>query len=488
MISTAAALGLALAVIAVPSGDPPPPPGRRIADTEIKRMALVDEMDKHGLRFRTRAVVECSPEMLEIPDFVRRDAGFAVARVAPVVELVIVPLERRFLLEPRKPGEPVGVWSSWGQGTYHPATGRFYGSVGNHIYYDASIHIVDYDPRTRSVRTSPNINAMLGRTPEDFGDGKIHGSLDFYKGNTAYFCTYWCNYPEPTEEQFASGYEGGSILAYDVETGHLTNLGVPLKRASWPYHRLDRRRGLMFAVGAQNEFICYDIERGRLVWGGFCPAGMMWHDRNMLLDEETGCVYSSNRSPSDPEVHIIRYDSARNRFTKMNSTIPRNAVTGEIGQMRAHTPRRSKDGWFMGVALQGEMFRFYPDEDRVEDLGLCWPGDPRHLYTTSMAISPDDKYVYYVPGAHGQSHLEGTPVVQYNTVTGERKALAFLYPYLYEKYGYIASGTFSVELDDRGERLFMLFNGAFTRFDPSGGDVFGDPSVIVLHIPEEERR
>jgi len=102
-------------------------------------------------------------------------------------------------------------------------------------------------------------------------------------------------------------------------------------------------------------------------------------------------------------------------------------------------------------------------------------------------MTTDGKYAYYVPGAHGRSHKLGTPVVQYNTRTGERKALAFLFPHVYGKYGYIPSGCFSVSLDSAGERLLMIFNGAFKDVNVEEGDVFGDPSVIVLHIPEAER-
>lgn len=458
-----------------------------LAEQEIKRKAIADRLDKAGLRFRTTAVTEQSRQMLKVPDHVKPTGSFTIAKTPPVVDFVIVPLEPRYFAPPIEKDGPVGLWSVWGQGTYYPPTGKFYGSVGNHIYYDANIHIVEYDPATKSIRTSPNINTLLGRKVTDFGDGKIHGSLDFYKGDNMYFCTYWCRYPQPTDAQFDSGYEGGKILCYNVRTGKLTDIDTPLKRASWPYHRLDRRRGLMFAVGALHEFICYDINKRKLIWGGFLPKGMIWHDRNMLLDEETGCVYSSNRDLSDPEVHIIKYDPAKNKFSKMNSSMPKNAATGKIDQMRAHTPRRSKEGWFLCSTAGGELFKFWPDEDRIQDLGLCWPGDPKHLYTTSIAISPDDKYVYYVPGAHGQGHNEGTPVIQLNTQTLERKVLAFLFPYFYNKYGYIASGTFSVELDEKGERLFMLFNGAFNDFDPNGGDMFGDPALFVLHIPESER-
>ncbi|MBT4482574.1 MAG: hypothetical protein HOC71_02730, partial [Candidatus Latescibacteria bacterium] len=43
-------------------------------------------------------------------------------------------------------------------------------------------------------------------------------------------------------------------------------------------------------------------------------------------------------------------------------------------------------------------------------------------------------------------------------------------------------------LDDKGEKLFILWNGAFTEFKPDlGVGRFGHCSVTVLNIPESER-
>ncbi|MCL6630374.1 MAG: hypothetical protein K6U00_12330 [Armatimonadetes bacterium] len=278
-------------------------------------------------------------------------------------------------------------------------------------------------------------------------------------------------------------------MSFDVDKEKLTDFGVPMKRVSWPYHRMDRKRGLMYAVGSMNEFLCYDIKNQKILYAGYPPAGMLWYDRCMMVDEETGCAYSSNLSRDDPQIHIIKYDSSKNRFFKMKSSVPlTESKTLQGNHIRAHTPRKAKDGWFICITRAGRMFKFFPDEDRIDDLGFCWAAPPEQLYTTSIAISPDDKYIYYVPAAHGGTHKLGGPVVQYNTITGERKALAFLFPYFYEKYGYITGGTFSVSIDEKGEKLFIVMNGAFAKFDPTGGDVFGDPSVMVIHIPESERK
>ena len=63
-----------------------------------------------------------------------------------------------------------------------------------------------------------------------------------------------------------------------------------------------------------------------------------------------------------------------------------------------------------------------------------------------------------------------------------------MYPYYYEKYGYVPTGSYSFKLDSRGEKLFMVWNGAFYDYD---GDMeterFGHCSVMLMHIPASER-
>jgi len=464
---------------------------QQLAPSEITRKKIVEKMDKEGLRFQSQAVTEQSEKFIQVPDFMQNVSGFEVAKTPPTIDFVIVPLEERFLGP--VPGETfTGVWSNWSQGTYDAGQKKYYSSVGNHRYHKARLYLIEYDVQTKTVRRLAEVNKALGRTDDQFLDGKIHGWLDFYNGPELYFCTYWCKYPEPTEEHFQSGYEGGAIMSYNTENGKYTSYGVPLPRSSWPYHRMDTKRGLMFAVGMFGEFMCYDIPNQRIRFAGYLPEGMRWFWRTMLVDEETGFVYSTNNLPSDTTINFIRYEPGKNRFFKMKSTVPANRKTGKLGQMRAHTKFKTIDGAFIGVVSAdtagrgGELFKFYSAEDRVEDLGLCWEGDNR--YTASLAMSPDQKYLYYIPAAHGKTYLEGAPLVQLNLKTQKRKVIAFLFPYLFETYGYIPGGTYSINLDEKGESLFVLLNGAFSDYNQEGRDTFGDPSVMVIHIPASERQ
>ena len=388
---------------------------QEISDSEKERKIVVERMDKMNLLSKTKAVIVKSKEMLKIPESVKHLNDFTVAKTPPTIEFAIIPLENRYLKSVPK-GYFQGAWSSWSQGNYYAPTQKYYAAIGNHGFYYPELYLIEYDTQTKSVKTLPKINDFLGQTDSKFGDGKIHGWLDFYNSSELYFCTYWCQYPEPSEEEFQSGYEGGAIMSYNVVTKKFTNFGVPMPRSSWPYHRMDTKRGLMFAVGMFGEFLCYDVNKQETRFAGYLPEGMRWFWRTMLVDEETGFVYSTNNFiKSDSCAHFVKYDPVKNRFYKLNSQVPQDSITGKGGQMRAHTKRKTKDGWFMGVLVgdpdgtDGGLYKFYPDEDRVEDLGLCWSG--KYRYTTSLAMSPDEKYVYYFPAAHGKAYLEGAPLV-----------------------------------------------------------------------------
>ena len=130
----------------------------------------------------------------------------------------------------------------------------------------------------------------------------------------------------------------------------------------------------------------------------------------------------------------------------------------------------------------GHLFRFNPDTEEVEDLGANF--EEGH-YTTSIGISPAGRYVYYSPGAHGSCWEVGAPIIQYDTQLRQRKVLAFLEPYYEANYNYRFGGTFGVNVSPDGSTLFIPMNGK--ELDSPGQEGFGQPSVVVIHIPESER-
>ena len=468
----------------------------QLGEEEAKEKATAEKLDTHDLLYTGKVVVDQDAKMLAAPESVAQFKGehYVIAKAAPKVEFGVIPATPFFFPEPVDDHHRA-FWASWGKSAYYPANGKFYTSIGDNGSYDAHLYIVEYDPATLTLKLSPEINDALGRPATTIGEGKIHGCLDFVDGPVLWFCTYWSKYPEPNEGDWQTGYTGGHIMSYNVETGDLMDYGVPMLRASWPSHRVDPQRRMLYAAGYYSEFLAWDMDKREPRWMGHLPDGMRWSNRTFLIDDKTGKVYTGNSHESDPDFNLIEYDPEKNRFALLDAPMPKTAEVGEHPSngkptgMRACTTRRGPDGLFYGCTHSGELFSFDPDTVKVADLGVCWPGKQR--YTTSMQISPGGRYVYYVPGAHGHGCLDGSPLMQYDTKTGQRKVLAFLAPFYAEKYGYTPSGAFSCQLDEKGERLFICWNGGFLEYevDKEGntGSLFATNALMVVHIPESER-
>ncbi len=484
---------------------------------ELEKKTVAERLDTAGLLYTGKIVVDRDPATLVPPPEVARYAGteFVVAEEPSEIEFGIVPVEAPWLNEspvkiskdisdydgPWKPTEidnTPGPWTHWTQGNHDPRTGKFYTSAGDHGKYDARIFVVEYDPAVRKISLFPEINKVLGREKTQFSEGKLHGWLDFYRSRHLdkphlWFITYWCKYPEPDEEDYATGYRGGHIMSLDTETGDMVDYGVPIPRASYPYHRIDTKRGMMYAVGMFGEFLAWDIEQQRTHWAGYLPEGLAWWNRAIMIDEVSGMVYTTNMHESDTKKHLIAYDPDKNRFRRLDCHMPmehgspiRGAGEGGYGHMRCQTRHRGPDGLFWGITYGGELFSFDPEAETVEDHGVCWPHPQR--YTCSMERSPGGRYLYYVPCSPRFHYTAASPIIQYDTQTGTIKVLAFCWPYYRDKYGFTASQNFSLKIDDTGGKLFVVWNGGFIEHEEEGvDDTFGQVAVMVVNIPESER-
>jgi hypothetical protein len=475
----------------------PAPEPSGLSEQALKEKATAERLDGGDLLDTGRVVADRDPEMLVAPKHIAKYEGeyFWAANTAPEVEFGVVPATPRFFADPPDDHHR-GLWASWGQSAYYPPKGTYYTAIGDNGSYDAHLYIVEYDPSSRTISLSAEINEVLGRSDAVFSEGKIHGWLDFLDGPYLWYCTYWSKYPEVHEADWATGYTGGHIMAYNVETKEFFDFGAPVLRASWPAHRVDAKRRMLYAAGYYGEFLAWDIDRSTICWAGYLPEGMSWSNRVLLIDEATGKVYTSNQHPTDPKKSLIEYDPAKNRFRLLDAPMPAAQRVGDkpaaaqSTTIRAVTNHRGPDALFYGATHAGELFSFDPEKEKITDLGINWPGEER--YTASMERSPGGRYLYYAPGAHGRANRDGSPVVQYDTKTGRRKVLAFLTPFYFKKYGYTPSGAFSVKLDDRGERLFICWNGAFLDYEDTignrGKSLFAHNAVMLVHIPESERR
>ena len=417
-------------------------------------------------------VTETDPAVLIPPEAIAESDVFTIAAV---------PSRMTFSTMtglPPRTKETGGLWASWGEGVV-ASNGKYYVGIGDHRGIDGTCYLYEYDPATHQHRRVVDVAAVLGQKPGDWGHGKLHGRLDETRDGWIHFATYWGEHPDrlPADERAKIG---GRLLRYNVHDGRVEDLGMPLPGDSFPMHATDTRRGIFHAVGLYGGYLAWDTVRKRALFAGALPEGITWDLRSTLIDPATGICYGSATNTH----HIIAYDAGRNAFFTTSARIPDHPQPGveKKPYIRSTTRRHLPDGSFLCQTYDGLMFKFFPDEQRTERIGLNWV---EGLYSTSIALSPGGQYVYYAVGAHGQTWQYGCPIIQMDTRTYAKKVLAFLHPWYLERHGYTFGGTYSLCIDPGGTTLLMFWNGRFR--EKQEGDSFGHPAFLCLEIPAEER-
>jgi hypothetical protein len=184
-----------------------------------------------------------------------------------------------------------------------------------------------------------------------------------------------------------------------------------------------------------------------------------------------------------PDGTLNYYDPDLNKIVTTTVELPATENSRKSDTLRA-AAEPTRDGVLFGMTQAGRLFSFDSAKQSVKDLG---PNFGDGVYTAVMALSVDDRFIYFAPGAHGSGVSIGSPIVQYNIATGKRKVLAFLNAALRDKLNYNLGGTYNLRLNAAGDRLFMTFNGAPVTPNSRKQEAFGQPCVVVIHIPDSER-
>ncbi|MFA6471310.1 MAG: hypothetical protein WCU00_04630 [Candidatus Latescibacterota bacterium] len=432
---------------------------------------------------------DTSDEFITIPEGYKEVKDFDVAKTAPSIDFAVIQGMTPLYL-PTFDLVKGGLYGGWGDVTRGPDK-CFYFSIGNHMSYGGTAYIIKYDPAKKKQSIVLDLKKIVGWKPADFADGKLHGSLDIGPDGDMWMLSYYG--PIPTKEDLSTVYKGSYLLKYNVFTQKTENLGIPLEGESWPYHVYDSKRGLFFGIGSVNgDVLVYDTKARKMLYGGFPSNDIHWCERCIMLDRDTGKIYSTNSKmyPPDPwpnmfkgDQNFVCYERRNNRFTVMNAKVPPNPVTGMVTGCRAHTEEKDAQGAFWCFDFSGGIFKFYPEEDRTESVGVNWGKEGK--YTANMNFSPKKRYIYYLPGADNAAFTYGNPIVQYDTQTGKKKVIAFINNFYVKKYGYNPGGTYGIELDEKGESIFFYTNGRFATKEI--GAAYGRPAIFHVHIPASER-
>ena len=379
--------------------------------------------------------------------------GVEIARTAPTVDFMYYPGQDY-------PGRP---WSVWGDGS--AAGNRFYSTIGDQIGPRGRARVYEYDSSTRKLRAVADLAEWAkssGGLPGggSYVPGKVHGRIDLGSDGWLYYATHRLA-PPPGEQD---GFRGDPVLRTHPGTGR-TEIVVahPIPGHAIPASILDPERMIFYggtapaaeAPDSQMTFFAYDVRNRKMLKtapGGFARAA--------ILSGSTGRVYWNGK----------RYDPATNQITSSDAPEVRSAT------------EETRDGFVYGTTgRSAELWALDVKTERFTSLGQGAVAGKE--YTAAIDADPSGRYLYYVPGAEGGGAADGTPIVQFDVRTRKRKVIAFLHPFYLEKYGYTLDGTFSLELDPAGEKLYVVWNGM-----RRGSDERESTALTVIHIPASERR
>jgi hypothetical protein len=382
-------------------------------------------------------------------DFLQGDPrGASIARTTPIIDF------ERIDIDPRRYGTEYGAWGNVVRGP----EGHYYFGFGNHgseVGGEDGSLLASYNPQQQKSELLLFSKDIFG--PQ--GEGKWHGRPDINP---------------KTGEMYLIGFYRGHIVSYNIYQRKAADLGAPVAGSGWPEHIWDWQRGRLYGVGnGKGDILVYDTNQKKLIHQGhpldsrtgqpFC-----WDSRSRLLDRQTGNLYGS---ASDN--HLAQYNPTTNTFTRLNSTLP--------SRLRAWTAQKDPDGAFWIFDDQGDIYKFYPEQDRIAYQGKNW--GTTGWYTTFLERSPDGRYLYYslssAPSFHAES--QGSPVIQYDTRTNQRKVIAFLANYYARTQHYQLSKIDGGALSADGSSLLLVGNGNII-----GGPRL--PALFDIHIPASERR
>lgn len=404
-------------------------------------------------------VVEiASPELLKPHSSLRPDA--LVAKTAPRIEMLYYP-EQNYL------GRP---WSVWGDGL---AVGdKYYSAIGDHRAPQGDAFVFEYDSKSRTLRTLASTARTINLPEGHYMPGKIHSRIDLGKDGWLYYSTHRGS-TRVTNDTYH--YKGDWILRTHPETKktEIVTQG-PVPKACIPTSVLDSERLIFYGGTSAGDFkdktvtfFAYDIAKQKVLHRAVSgPA------RYLIFAKSTGLIYYMDEVTDQ----LMRYDPTNGE--------PPTPISGAIG-LRAAT-QETLDGFVYTVGKSdGHLWKFNTKTEEITDLGELAAAS--QVYTASIDVGPKGRYLYYIPGAHGGSQKDGTPVIQFDIRTRSKKVLAFLQPTLRKLTGYTTLGTYGSAVSPDGSRLYITWNGNRSGEDKRGRLPFDTCALTVIHIPPSER-
>jgi hypothetical protein len=368
------------------------------------------------------------------------------------VEAVVYPL-------PRYQGNP---WSQWGQGLVLP-DGRLLSAVGDHRGPDGNSYLFVYDPGRRRLVRFTDVLSHVPHTEGEWGYGKVHAQIVAGACGEAFVATYWGT---DSNLRYGRTYQGDLLFRLDTTRLDLEPLGVPLPKHGIPALAASVAGRLLYgqapvptpadATGSTTgAFFAYDPKAAKVVFRA--DDDRLTGFRNVLVGSNGDAYVAAQNS------HLLVYDPRANTLRLDSERLPG-------GSLRAST-EPARDGSVFGVTQDPDRLFALRADGHIDDLGAA------HGYTASLALDPNGERFFYVPGAHGDSWKQGTPLVAVDTKTGAQTTVVALNGLAEEKLGLTLAGSYSVAIDPSGKTVYIGMNAGHDRDEP-----WGEVVLIVVHL------
>lgn len=418
-----------------------------------------------------------SPALLQVPEAVaaaaeKAGAKFVVAKTPPTVHLAYHQNLGPDAVKRR-------LWSCWGD-ICLARDGRVYCGIGDHgddAGGDARCFLYRWDPKTQTLEQLLDINSLLPDVKPHSRFSKMHAKIDEGPDGGIYFSATLNDGNRAGKPNFhwSEQCPGGQLYRYDPKTGKTAIFANLPPRRCTATSAIDSERNLWWCnleAGEGNALFALDLATRKPVFQA--ADGSMGFNRNFALTKDGTIFYNGADAlyRCDPKSHAL---------------VKTNATWDDSPGMRCST-HESAAGEIFGITHKTtQLFRLQTKTGQLELLGPNWLAGS---YTAVCLLSPNERYLYYLPGSHGGAVKDGTPVIQYDIAKKQQKVLAFLSKTCDEQLGFVPAGTYGVKLSADGSTLFVNFNGHASdrqrpmAMKPNG---FGLCAFAAIEIPANER-
>ena len=356
-----------------------------------------------------------------------------------------------------RPSYEAELWSQWGQGIVLE-DGRVLSAIGDHSGADGNSFFYVYDPGTNTLTQIGDALSLVDHTPGDWGFGKIHAQMQRGPCDDVIVSTYWGT---RSGLQFSDGYRGDVLVRIDPVGETLSTLGGVILDGHGVASMAALPDGsMLFAEAADPKdesvgaFVALDGLTGQTVFVERSEALDGLRALAVLPDDRVMVTWSGSG--------VAIYDPADRTLRVSDERLPgdRLRAAERVG------------GRLVGVTQDPPVFF------EIDEAGTINPIGEARGYTTSIT-SPDGRRFWYIPDAHGGAWETGTPLVEFDSETGDDRVVLELNPTVGSELGFRLGGTYNITSSQDGRQIYIGLNGA----PESEKESFGEVVFVVVELP-----